>query len=84
MDNGGSTVNSRRCGVTEAAHHGDERTTLLGMLQRQRDLVVWKLKVASDQVLNVVATPSGMILHWLVHHLITSWCRGAREVARSW
>lgn len=61
MDNGGSTVNSRRCGVTEAAHHGDERTTLLGLFQRQRDLVVWKLKGASDQVLNVVATPSAIV-----------------------
>ena len=72
MDNGGSTVNSRRLGITEAAHHGDEHTTLLGLLQRQRDLVVWKLKGASEQVLNSVATPSGMSLHWRVRHLTTS------------
>jgi hypothetical protein len=51
VDDGSGTVNGTRCGVTEAAHHGDERTTLLGLLQRQRDLVAWKLKGASDQVL---------------------------------
>lgn len=84
MDNGGSAVNSRRFGVTVAAHLGDERTTLLGLLQRQRDLVVWKPKGASEQVPHSVATPSGLSLHRLVPHLITSWSRGAREVARSW
>ena len=76
MDNGSGTVNSRRCGVTEAAHLGDERTTLLGLLQRQRDLVVWKLKGASDLVLNSVATPSGVSLRGLVRHLT--------NVERSW
>ena len=76
MDDGSGTVNGTRCGVTEAAHHGDERTTLLGLLQRQRDLVAWKLKGASDQVLYSVATPSGMTLPGLVRHLT--------NVERSW
>lgn len=58
------------------AHHGDERTTLLGVLQRQRDLVAWKLKDASDQALNSVTTQSGMSLHGLVRHLT--------NVERSW
>lgn len=63
-------------GIAEAAHHGDERTTLLGVLQRQRDLVAWKLEDAPDHVLTSVATPSGMGLHGLVRHLT--------NVERSW
>lgn len=69
-------MNGTRFGVSEAAHHGDERTTLLGVLQRQRDLVAWKLKGASDEVLNSVTTPSGMSLRGLVRHLT--------NVERSW
>ena len=76
MNDGSGTVNGIRFGVTEAAHHGDERTMLLGVLQRQRDLVAWKVKDASDQVLASVATPSGMGLHGLVRHLM--------NVERSW
>ena len=76
MDDGSDTVNGTRFGVCEAAHHGDERTTLLGVLQRQRDLVVWKLEGASDEVLSSVTTPSGMSLHGLVRHLT--------NVERSW
>lgn len=34
MNDGSGTVNGKRFGVTEAAHHGDERTTLLGVLRR--------------------------------------------------
>jgi len=76
VDDGSGTVNGTRFGVTEAAHHGDERTTLLGVLQRQRDLVAWKLKGAPNQVLSSAATPSGMSLHGLVCHLT--------NVERSW
>jgi uncharacterized damage-inducible protein DinB len=76
VDGGSGTVNGTRFGVTEAAHHGDERTTLLGVLQRQRDLVAWKLRSAPDQVLRSAATPSGMDLHGLVRHLT--------NVERSW
>jgi hypothetical protein len=58
-----------RFGVTEAAHHGDERTALLGVLQRQRGLGGWKLRDASDEILSVATTPTGMSLPVLVRHL---------------
>jgi hypothetical protein len=38
-EDGRGAVNGVLGGVTEAAHLGDERTTLMGFLQRQRDLV---------------------------------------------
>ena len=63
-------------GVAEAAHRGDERTTLLGFLQRQRDLVAWKVEGASDDVLRSVGTPTGLTVHGLVRHL--------EHVERSW
>jgi uncharacterized damage-inducible protein DinB len=76
MDDGSGTTNGTRSGITEAAHAGDERTTLLGVLQRQRDLVAWKLSDASDDVLRHVGTPTGMSLPGLVRHLT--------NVERSW
>lgn len=76
MDDGSGTDNGSRFGITEAAHHGDERTVLLGVLQRQRDLVAWKLRDGSDGALASVATPSGMTLQGLVRHLT--------NVERSW
>jgi hypothetical protein len=76
MDDGSGTANGTRFGITEAAHHGDECTTLLGVLQRQRDLVAWKLRDVPDDVLGAVATPTGMGLHGLVRHLT--------NVERSW
>jgi uncharacterized damage-inducible protein DinB len=76
MDDGGGTTNGLRFGITEAAHHGDERTALLGVLQRQRDLVGWKLRDTPDEVLRTVLTPTGMGLHGLVRHLT--------NVERSW
>ncbi len=76
MDDGSSTMNGTRFGVAEAAHHGDERTTLLGVLQRQRDLVAWKLDGVSEEVLSSARTPSGMSLHGVVCHLT--------NVERSW
>ena len=91
MDDGGGTANGTRFGITEAAHHGDERTTLLGVLQRQRDLVAWKLRDVPDEVLGGVATPSGMGLHGLVRHLTNverSWLRdvfaGEEGLAFDW
>ncbi len=78
MSDGSGTANGMRFGVTEAAHHGDERTSLLGVLQRQRDLVAWKLQGVPDQVLRSAATQSGMGLHGLVRHLTyveRSWLR---------
>jgi uncharacterized damage-inducible protein DinB len=76
VDDGSSDTNGLRNGITEAAHHGDERTSLLGFLQRQRDLVAWKVQGASDDVLRAVATPTGLTLHGVVRHL--------EHVERSW
>ncbi len=63
-------------GIAEGAHLGDERTALLGFLQRQRDLVAWKVKGVPDDVLRSVSTPTGLTLHGLVRHL--------EHVERSW
>lgn len=63
------TANTQRAGLTDAAPRGDERTTLLGFLARQRDLVAWKMLGASDEVLRSVSTSSGLTLHGVVRHL---------------
>lgn len=76
MDDGSGSENGLRGGVTEAAHIGDERTTLMGFLQHQRDLVSWKVRDASDQTLRSVGTPTGLTLHGVVRHL--------ENVERSW
>ncbi|NQX13773.1 DinB family protein [Microbacteriaceae bacterium VKM Ac-2855] len=76
VTDGSGAANGIRFAVAEAAHLGDERTMLLGVLQRQRDLVAWKLRDASDAALRSVATPSGLTLHGLVRHLT--------NVERSW
>jgi uncharacterized damage-inducible protein DinB len=73
---GSASSNGTRFGITEAAHHGDERTTLIGVLQRQRDLVAWKLRDADDNAVASVTTPTGMTLPGLVRHLT--------NVERSW
>ena len=91
MDDGSGTETGMRFGITEAAHRGDERTALLGFLQRQRDLVAWKLRDAPDEVLSVAATPTGMSLPGLVRHLTNverSWLRevfaGQQGLAYDW
>jgi uncharacterized damage-inducible protein DinB len=66
---GSGTENGIRYGITEPAHHGSERTALVGLLQRQRDLVVWKLQDASDDAIRAASTPTGMTPHGLVRHL---------------
>ncbi|WP_432570131.1 DinB family protein [Kineococcus sp. SYSU DK005] len=76
MDDGSGTQNGERHGVTEPAHRGDESTALLGFLQRQRDLVAWKVSGASETALRAVATPSGLSAHGVVRHLT--------NVERSW
>ena len=73
---GSGSRNGVRGGVAEAAHRGDERTTLTGFLQRQRDLVGWKLREADDDTLRSVRTESGLTLHGVVRHL--------ENVERSW
>jgi hypothetical protein len=83
--------NGVRRGITDPAAHGDERTALLGFLQRQRDLLIWKLAGVSDDVLRPVATPSGMTPHGLVRHLENverSWIRdtfaGQKDLPYAW
>ena len=76
---GSGATNGVRGGVAEPAHLGDERTTLLGYLQRQRDLVAWKVRDASDETLASVRMPSGLTLHGVVRHLENverGWFRG--------
>jgi uncharacterized damage-inducible protein DinB len=69
VSDGSGAANAVRGGVTEAAHRGDERTTLVGFLQRQRDLVAWKVREASEETLASVRMPSGLTLHGIVRHL---------------
>ena len=76
MDDGSGTRNGTRHGVTEPAHRGDEVTALLGFLRRQRELVVWKVSGAPDEVLRSVTTPTGLGAHGVVRHLT--------NVERSW
>jgi uncharacterized damage-inducible protein DinB len=75
-EDGAGAHNGVRGGVTEPAHLGDERTAILGYLQRQRDLVAWKMRDASDETLASVSMPSGLNLHGIVRHLT--------NVERSW
>ena len=56
-------------GVTSPAYGADERTTLMGFLQRQRDLIVWKVSEASDETLASVRTASGLTMQGVVRHL---------------
>ena len=65
--------------VADPPAAGGERETLLAFLQRQRDLVAWKLLDASDEALRSVATATGLNAHGLVNHLTQverSWVRG--------
>jgi uncharacterized damage-inducible protein DinB len=41
----------------------------MGFLQRERDLVAWKVRDASDETLESVRMPSGLTLHGIVRHL---------------
>lgn len=50
------------------------------MLQRQRDLVDWKLRDVPDGVLGAAAIATGMTLHGLVRHLTNVECSWLRDV----
>lgn len=79
VDDGSGIADGTRFGITEPAHRGDERTAVLGFLQRQRDLVGWKMQGAGDDVLSTATTPTGMSLTGLVRHLTNVerwWLRG--------
>jgi uncharacterized damage-inducible protein DinB len=70
------TTNGLRYGIVDPAPRGDERTSLIGFLQRQRELVAWKVGGADDAVLRSASTPTGLTLHGMVRHL--------ENVERSW
>jgi len=53
-----------------------ERELLLAYLQRQRDLVVWKLNGLDHDRARGIATGSGLTIHGIVRHLT--------DVERSW
>jgi hypothetical protein len=83
--------NGVRFGITDPAARGDERTALLGFLQRQRDLLRWKFDAVADDAIRSVATPSGMTAHGLVRHLEQVeryWIRdafaGVKDLAYAW
>ena len=61
--------NVLRDGVTEPARRGDERMTLMGLLQQERDLVAWRVRDVPDAVLRSVSTSTGLTLHGIVRHL---------------
>jgi hypothetical protein len=69
MDSVEATMNVLRGEITDPAARGDERTSLLGFLQRQRDLVAWKVRGAPEDRLRAEATPSGLTAPGIVRHL---------------
>ena len=62
--------------IPEVDHEGDKRTMLLGYLQRQRDLVLWKVGRAHRPRRPWVGATSGLTIHGIVDHLT--------DVERSW
>jgi uncharacterized damage-inducible protein DinB len=50
-------------------HNGDERTLLLAFLERQRELVCWKLDGLDDLAARREQTPSGLTIPVIVSHL---------------
>jgi len=91
VEDGSGAANGARFGVTEPAHLGDERTALLGFLQRQRDLVAWKVQDAQDEVLRLPGTSTGLTVHGVVRHLTNverSWLRdvfaGQSDLSYDW
>jgi hypothetical protein len=71
-----ATTNIVRGEVTRAALRADERTTLMGVLQRQRDLIAWKVRDIPDVTLRSVSMPSGLTGPGIIRHL--------ENVERSW
>lgn len=60
----------------EPLHQLGERDMLLAYLERQRELVFWKLEGLSDEVARSVSTSTGLTIHGIVRHL--------ENVERSW
>ncbi len=63
-------------GIDDEAVHTEERAALQAFLDRQRELVVWKLEGCGARVLQRATSPSGMTPLGVVQHLT--------EVERSW
>ncbi len=63
-------------GIDDEAVHTEERAALQAFLDRQRELVVWKLEGCDAAVLQRATTPSGMTPLGIVQHLT--------DVERSW
>lgn len=78
MSNDGDDASMRLpgMGVDEPTAGTDERAALQAFLQRQRELVDWKLRGADAAVLQQAQTPSGMTPLGVVQHLV--------EVEQSW
>jgi uncharacterized damage-inducible protein DinB len=62
--------------MAEVPFAAGEREMLLGFLQRQRDLVLWKVDGLSDHDARRVGTTTGLTIHGIVDHL--------SDVERSW
>ncbi len=62
--------------MDEVPFDAGERAMLLGFLQRQRDLVRWKLEGLSDHAASRVETTTGLTVAGIVDHLT--------DVERSW
>ena len=62
-------MGARAVAVACGAMSDIERESLLEFLQRQRDLVPYKVQDASDDVLRSVRTSTGLTMHGIVRHL---------------
>jgi uncharacterized damage-inducible protein DinB len=62
--------------VINAPDATSDRDMLIDYLQRQRDLVLWKLDGLRDSDARSVETPTGLTIQGIVHHLM--------DVERSW
>ncbi|MDX6244834.1 MAG: hypothetical protein QOE76_2557 [Frankiales bacterium] len=62
--------------TADVPYAAGEREMLLGYLQRQRDLVLWKVDGLSDHDAHRVGTTTGLTIHGIVDHLT--------DVERSW
>lgn len=71
-------------------HQLGERDALLAYLQRQRELVLWKVEGLDDELARTVRTPSGATVAGLVRHLENverGWWRrhfAGEDVALDW
>lgn len=55
--------------MIDAPYAATEREMTLAYLQRQRQLVCWKVTGLDDEAARKTSTASGLTIHWLVWHL---------------